>query len=66
MSCRLSVLQVLVLGAEGLLESVPNRDPRKTAVISASPDSKFRLSKRISTSSYNPNKAADDGTTSKI
>ncbi|XP_066928979.1 serine/threonine-protein kinase N2-like [Clytia hemisphaerica] len=58
-------LEVKVLGAEHLLESVPNRDPRKSNTIVASPDNKFRLSKRMSTSTYN-SKTTDDSCLSDI
>nr|XP_047133739.1 serine/threonine-protein kinase N2-like isoform X2 [Hydra vulgaris] len=49
-------LEVTVLGAEGLLELVPNRDPRKISSTVASPDAKFRLSKRVSSSVYHSSK----------
>ena len=54
--------QVKVLGAEKLLESVPNRDPRKNNTIVASPDNKFRLSKRMSTTTYHNSKTTDSDT----
>ncbi|XP_057317153.1 serine/threonine-protein kinase N2-like isoform X2 [Hydractinia symbiolongicarpus] len=52
-------LEVLLFGAENLLATVPNRDPRKISVPTASPDNKFRLSKRISSSTYHPKQSED-------
>lgn len=59
-------LEVKVLGAEKLLESVPNRDPRRSSTIASSPDNKFRLSKRMSSSTYHTSKTNEDPGSSEI
>lgn len=59
-------LEVTVLGAESLLEYVPNRDPRKTSVPVSSPDIKFRLSKKISHTAYHPKQLLEDSGASEI
>ncbi|XP_065068062.1 serine/threonine-protein kinase N2-like isoform X1 [Rhopilema esculentum] len=52
-------LEITVIGADSLLENIPNRLPRKNYGISGSPDNKFRLSKRGSTLGYHSNKYDD-------
>eukprot|EP00794_Sanderia_malayensis_P015896 gene15896-17496_t len=42
-------LEITVHGAEDLLESVPNRTPRRSYSNAVSPDNRFKLSKRSST-----------------